>query len=75
MWTSIGGPELLGLLNVNFLKYNWFDDTQNTGYDDTHTLLLDLVRSGEFGRVLLQPTGVLKAMSMGRSPLCTKRPG
>lgn len=66
MWTSIGGPELLGLLDVNFLKYNWFDNTQNTGYDDTHPLLLDLLRSGEFGaRPLLQPTGVLKAMSMG----------
>jgi hypothetical protein len=65
-WTSIGGPELLGLLDINFLKYGWFDDTKNTGLDDDNTLLLKLLQRGEFGaRPLLHNTTVLKCLPMG----------
>lgn len=66
MWTSIGGPELLGMLNANFFKYGWFDTTTALGYDDDNMLITKLIQRGEWGaRPLLQNTAVLKTMAMG----------
>lgn len=66
MWTSVGGPEILGLLNIAFLKYGWFDDNENTGFDDANLLLTKLLSRGEWGaRPLLCSGAVLKALPMG----------
>ena len=50
-WTSVMGGDMFGFfnLNLNLLKYNWFDATQNTGYSDAKPYWFDLAKRNQFG--------------------------